>query len=117
MKEFANIQKGGPRMNEEKNPKKPLIYYYGVAIIIVMLLNALVFPYILKKHITQVDYGTFLNMIEKNQIEVVEIQENQIAFIAKDSQGKESVYITGLMDDPDLVNRLHNAKINFSKVI
>ncbi len=118
MKEFANIQKGGPRMNEEKNPKKPLIYYYGVAIIIVMLLNALVFPYILKKHITQVDYGTFLNMIEKNQIEVVEIQENQIAFIAKDSQGKESVYITGLMDDPDLVNRLHNnGNIEFSSVI
>lgn len=105
-------------MNEEKNPKKPLIYYYGVAIIIVMLLNALVFPYILKKHITQVDYGTFLNMIEKNQIEVVEIQENQIAFIAKDSQGKESVYITGLMDDPDLVNRLHNnGNIEFSSVI
>lgn len=104
-------------MNEQKNPKKPLIYYYGVAIIIVMLLNALVFPYILKQHINQVDYGTFLNMVEKNQIEVVEIQENQIAFIAKDSQGKESVYITGRMDDPDLVNRLYNGKIEFSKVI
>lgn len=104
-------------MNESKNPKKPLIYYYGVAIIIVMLLNALVFPYILKQHITQVDYGTFLTMIEKNQIEVVEIQENQIAFIAKDRQGKESVYITGRMDDPDLVNRLYNGKIEFSKVI
>lgn len=104
-------------MNEEKNPKKPLIYYYGIAIVIVMLLNALVFPYILKQHINQVDYGTFLNMIEKNQIEVVEIQENQIAFIAKDSHGKENVYITGRMDDPDLVNRLYNGKIEFSKVI
>lgn len=104
-------------MNEQKNPKKPLIYYYGVAIVIVMLLNALVFPYVLKQHITQVDYGTFLNMVDKNQIEVVEIQENQIAFIAKDGQGKESVYITGRMDDPDLVNRLYNGKIEFSKVI
>lgn len=106
-------------MNEQKNPKKPLIYYYGVAIILVMLLNALVFPYLLKQQITQVDYGTFLDMIEKNQIDVVEVQENQIAFISKDNQGKENVYITGRMDDPDLVNRLYKGdkKIEFSEVI
>lgn len=106
-------------MNEQKNPKKPLIYYYGIAIILVMLLNALVFPYLLKQQITQVDYGTFLDMIEKNQIDVVEVQENQIAFISKDNQGKENVYITGRMDDPDLVNRLYKGdkKIEFSEVI
>ncbi len=105
-------------MKDHKNPKKPLIYYYGIALVIVLLLNAIVFPHMLKQQITQVDYGTFLDFIESGRVQTVEIQNNQIAFIAMDESNKESLYITGLMEDPDLVNRLHNAKIEeFSKII
>ncbi|MTI57073.1 ATP-dependent zinc metalloprotease FtsH [Geosporobacter ferrireducens] len=104
-------------MKEEKNPKKPIIYYYMAAMIIVMLLNAFVFPLVLKQKINQVDYGTFLTQIENEKVKVVEIEENQIAFIAVDEEDKESIYITGRMDDPELVNRLHKANVQFSKVI
>ncbi|AOT69381.1 ATP-dependent zinc metalloprotease FtsH [Geosporobacter ferrireducens] len=104
-------------MKEEKDPKKPIIYYYMAAMIIVMLLNAFVFPLVLKQKINQVDYGTFLTQIENEKVKVVEIEENQIAFIAVDEEDKESIYITGRMDDPELVNRLHKANVQFSKVI
>jgi cell division protease FtsH len=82
-----------------------------------MLLNALVFPLILKKQATETDYGTFLTKVESGAVRAVEIQEKQIGFIAKDSSGKDHLYITWVMNDPDLVNRLHGAKVKFSKVI
>ncbi|MBB6218295.1 cell division protease FtsH [Anaerosolibacter carboniphilus] len=104
-------------MKEQKNPKMPIIYYYIAALIVVLLLNAFVFPLLLKQEITQVDYGTFLTQIENGKVKVVEIEENQIAFVAKDKDGKENIYVTGRMDDPGLVDRLHNAKVQFSKVI
>ncbi|WP_352420520.1 ATP-dependent zinc metalloprotease FtsH [Proteiniborus sp.] len=104
-------------MKEQKNPKKPIIYYYIVAIIIVMLLNAFVFPSILRKQITQVDYGTFLTQIENGKVKAVEVQDNYIAFIALDEKGNEKVYVTGRMDDLELANRLYGAKVKFSKVI
>ncbi|WMM26417.1 ATP-dependent zinc metalloprotease FtsH [Tissierella sp. MB52-C2] len=97
-------------MNAKKNPKKPLIYYYTIAMIVLMLLNTFVFPSLLKQQITEVDYGTFLKQIESGNIKEVEVQQNQIAFIAPDDKGKDSVFITGKMDDPDLVNRLNKLK-------
>jgi len=104
-------------MKEKKNPQKPIIYFYIVTFVIVMLLNAFVFPAMLKKQITQVDYGTFLSQIESGKVKTVEIQDNQIAFAAIDNEGKEGIYVTGRVDDPELVNRLHSAKIKFSQVI
>ncbi|MDD2481338.1 MAG: ATP-dependent zinc metalloprotease FtsH [Lutispora sp.] len=104
-------------MNPEKNPKKPVIYYYIIAMTIVLLLNAFVFPEILKQQVTKVDYGTFLTQIENGKVKTVEIQDNQIAFVAIDEAGKENVYVTGRLDDPELVKRLHNGKIEFSRVI
>jgi cell division protease FtsH len=104
-------------MKEDKNPRKPLIYYYGIVVFVVLLLNAFVFPSILKQQITQVDYGTFLTEIEKGKVKTVEIQENQIAFTEAAEGGKENIFITGRVDDPDLVNRLHSAQVKFSKVI
>lgn len=104
-------------MNEQKNPKKPLIYYFIITMIVVTLLNAFAFPSILKKQITQVDYGTFLTQIENGKVKTVEIQENQIAFTKNNEEGKESIYVTGRMDDPELVTRLYNAKVKFSRVI
>lgn len=104
-------------MKEQKNPKKPIYYYYIAALMIVMLLNAFVFPLLVKQNVTQVDYGTFLTQIESGKVKAVEIEENQIGFIAVDGEDKENIYVTGRMDDPELVNRLHNANIQFSKVI
>ncbi|HYE11190.1 MAG TPA: ATP-dependent zinc metalloprotease FtsH [Patescibacteria group bacterium] len=104
-------------MKEEKNPKKPIIYYYIITLIVVLILNAYVFPSVMKQEITQVDYGTFLTQIENGKVKTAEIQENQIAFTANNEAGKESIYVTGRVDDPELVNRLHTAQVNFSRVI
>ncbi|MCO1599918.1 ATP-dependent zinc metalloprotease FtsH [Desulfosporosinus nitroreducens] len=104
-------------MDEKNPPKKPLIYYSLVAMVILLLLNALVFPELMKQKVTQVDYGNFLTQVEKGSVLEVEIQDNQIGFIAKNESGEEIVYATGAMNDPDLVNRLHNAGVKFSQVI
>lgn len=84
---------------------------------IVMLLNAFVFPLIVQKNITQVDYGTFLAEVEGGNVKKIEIQENQIAFVVINGTEEEKIYVTGRMDDPDLVNRLYNAEVEFSRVI
>jgi len=107
-------------MKKQKNPKKPktpIIYYYIATMIMVMLLNTFVFPLILEKDINQVDYGTFLTKIEDGNVETVEIQENQIAFISLNEKKEEKIYVTGRMDDPELVNRLYSANVEFSKIV
>jgi cell division protease FtsH len=104
-------------MKKNKNPKKSIIYFYVITLIIVLSLNAFVFPSMLKQQINQVDYSTFLTQIENNKLKTVEIQENQIAFTETDKNGKEIIYITGRVDDPELVNRLHSSGVKFSKVI
>ncbi|QUH27081.1 ATP-dependent zinc metalloprotease FtsH [Serpentinicella alkaliphila] len=102
---------------EKNNQKKPIVYFYITTIIMVLLLNAFVFPFIFKKNVTQVDYSTFLMEIEKGNISTAEIQDNQIAYIIENELGEEQIFMTGRVDDPDLVNRLYNADIQFSKVI
>lgn len=104
-------------MKEQKNPKKPIIYLYIATLFIVLFLNAFVFPSILKQQITQVDYGTFLTQVENGKVKTVEIQDNQIVFTEIDEAGKEAIYVTGRVDDPELANRLHSAGVKFSRVI
>jgi len=104
-------------MEEEKDPKKPLIYYYALAILMIILLNALVFPSLFKQSVTQVDYGTFLKQLTNGAVTKVEIQETQIDFIAKNETGKDTAYVTGRMDDPGLVNRLYDAGVEFNHAI
>ena len=105
-------------MKEQNNPRKPIIYFYIATLVIVMLLNAYIFPAVVKQQVTQVDYGTFLTLIDEGKVKSVEIQDNQIAFTATDEAGKENIYVTGKVDDPELVNRLLAADIeDFSKVI
>ena len=101
-------------MNEVKMPKKPLIYYYAIAMIILFLFNALAMPYIAKRQIKEVDYGTFMTMTEDKEIGQVEIQSNQILFTDRE---EEQVYKTGVMNDPDLVNRLHKSGAEFTSEI
>lgn len=98
-------------MNEIKKPKKPLIFYYAVVILVILLFNLLAMPWIASKQVEEVDYGTFMTMTEEQNIGKVEIQTNQIMFTDK---AEEQIYKTGLLYDPDLVNRLKAAGAEFS---
>ncbi len=100
-------------MNEVKKPKKPLMYYYGIALLVLLLMNFLIIPAIQKVQIKQVDYGTFMTMIDQKQIGKVEVQkdDNQILFTDKDGR---NIYKTGIMEDPDLTKRLHECGAEFS---
>ena len=101
-------------MNEVKTPKKPLIYYYGIVLIVLMLINLFVVPHLARMQIKEVDYGTFIRMTEQKQIGEVEVSDNEILFTSKD--GKQ-IYKTGPMDDPELVQRLAASGANFSSKI
>ena len=100
-------------MNEVKQPKKPLIYYYVIVLLVLMLFNFLAMPWILQRQVREVDYGTFISMTEEKQVGQVEIQaeSNQIIFTDKDNT---AVYKTGMVDDPDLTARLYNSGAKFS---
>ncbi|MGN1313822.1 MAG: ATP-dependent zinc metalloprotease FtsH [Lachnospiraceae bacterium] len=98
-------------MNEVKNPKKPLIYYYVIAILVVYLFNALLMPQIAKQAIKEVDYGTFMEMTYNGEIGQVQIQDNQILFTDKE---ETAVYKTAPVQDADLTNRLYENGAEFS---
>ncbi len=100
-------------MNEVKKPKKPLIYYYAIVLLVLLLFNFLAMPWLMQRQIQQVDYGTFISMTENGEIGQVEIQaqENQIIFTDKDDT---AVYKTGMVDDPDLTQRLYDSGAKFS---
>lgn len=103
-------------MDDNKKPKKPLIYYYITTLLIVMLLNAFFFPSMRSLHTEEVDYGKFITMLDKKEVKDVEVQSNEIVFTSSNPQNSK-IYITGKMDDPDLVNRLEKAGVTFSKSI
>ena len=112
------IDQGGKSMKvENKNPRKPLMFYYLIAMLVIMLLNALVFPTLLATPVTEVGYSDFLNMIDRGQVEEVAMENEQIIFTAKDAEGKSAVYKTGLWPDESLVDRLHKAGAKFTAVI
>ncbi len=101
-------------MREVKTPKKPLIYYYALALLILSLLNFFVMPWLAEKQVKEVDYGTFMTMTEDKDVGQVEVQENQIVFTNKDNT---KIYKTGVMNDPDLIERLHASGAQFSSEI
>ncbi len=101
-------------MNEVKKPKKPLIYYYGIVFLLLLLFNVFVLPSITQRAIREVDYGTFMTMTESGEVGSVQIQSNQILFTDKE---ESTVYKTGLMNDPELVSRLHAAGVKFTSEI
>ncbi len=101
-------------MKQVQKPKKPLIFYYLIAVVVLILLNFLLVPRIAGRNIEEVDYGTFLDMIEEKQIATVELNGDTIYFTDKSSQPK--YYETTAFEDPDLVNRLDEAGCKFGKV-
>ena len=101
-------------MKEVKSPKKPLIYYYGIVLVVIVLFNLFVTPIIQKHQVTEVDYGKFMAMIEDKSIEAVEVEDSQIIFTDKDTK---KIYKTGTMNDPGLTERLYKSGAKFEKNI
>ena len=89
-------------MKEVKSPKKPLIYYYGVVLLVLLVFNLVITPLLLKQEVTEVDYGTFMSMTESKNIGQVQVEDQQIVFTDKD---EKNVYQTNVMDDPSLTER------------
>ncbi|MGN0132406.1 MAG: ATP-dependent zinc metalloprotease FtsH [Lachnospiraceae bacterium] len=101
-------------MNEVKTPKKPIIFYYVVALLVLMLFNFWLIPRMLQAQVKEVDYGTFMSMIEEKDIGRVEIQDNKILFTDKEDS---KVYKTGVMNDPELTMRLYRSGAKFASEI
>ncbi len=101
-------------MKEVKSPKKPLIYYYLIVLAVLVIFNVIVSPLLLSQQVTEVDYGTFMSMTEDKKIGRVEIEDSQILFTDKEDT---KVYKTGVMDDPNLTERLYESGAVFSKDI
>ncbi len=99
-------------MQEVKSPKKPLLYYYGVVLLVLLVFNLIVTPLLLKEEVTEVDYGTFMSMTEEKNIGEVQVEDQQIVFTDKDGK---NVYQTNAMDDPQLTERLYESGAKFSK--
>lgn len=101
-------------MKEVKSPKKPLIYYYSIVLLLILIFNLMVAPLIMQVKVKEVDYGTFMQMIKDNNIGSVEIVDSQIIFTDKD---EKNIYKTGAMDDPTLTERLFESGAKFKKDI
>ncbi len=101
-------------MNEVKKPKRPLIFYYGIVALVILAFNFLFIPYLEQLRVSEVDYGTFMQMTEEKDIGKVEIQKNQILFTNKD---ESKIFKTGPMEDMGLIQRLYEAKAVFSSEI
>jgi len=101
-------------MNEIKKPQKPLMFYYAVVMLVIMVFNLFAVPAIAERQIIEKDYGSFMTLTEERKIDKVEIQDNKILFTVK---GEKQVYKTGLMNDPGLAERLHDSGAQFSPKI
>ena len=101
-------------MKEVKSPKKPLIYYYCIVLLSILLFNMLITPMLTQNQVTEVDYGTFMDMIEEKNIGIVQVEDTQILFTDKD---ETLVYKTSPMEDPTLTQRLHDAGAKFDRVV
>ena len=101
-------------MEERKPDKKPIIWYWVIAIVIFLLLNMFVFPRVMQHNVKEVGYDTFISMMENKEIGSVEVESSQITFTNKD---ETEYYKTGVLDDPDLVNRLYESGAKFQSEI
>ena len=102
---------------DDKSPKKPLIFYYLIAMVVLMLLNALVFPAMMSTPVAEVGYNDFLTMIENRQVREVAMEESQILFTATDENGQTAIYKTGVWPDEGLTERLYASGAKFASAI
>ncbi len=101
-------------MKEVKNPKKPLIYYYGIVLLVILLFNMIISPMLANARVKEVDYGTFMKMVEEQNIGKVEVGDSEIVFTDKNN---EQIYKTGAMNDPELTERLYRSGAQFARNI
>ena len=101
-------------MQQVKKPKKPLIFYYCVVLLVMVLLNTIVVPSLLKTQIREVDYGTFLTMLNDKEVDTAQVENDVIYFT--DKAEKQQAYSTVVFNDPDLVDRLYNSGCKFGKI-
>ena len=99
-------------MNEVKKPKKPLISYYCIVLLILILFNSLAMPWLMEHQIKDVDYGTFIQMTEDGQVGRVNIKQQSNTIVFTDKEEK-TIYQTAMVDDPDLTDRLYQAGVSF----
>ena len=102
-------------MKEVKTPKKTLIFYCIITLLVLLIFNTLLYPAMLNRAVQQVDYSTFLQMVRDGKVKQVEVDEDQITFI--DNAERPTIYKTGRMDDPELVDRLESAGVTYGQVI
>ncbi len=102
---------------DDKSPKKPLIFYYLIAMVVLMLLNALVFPAMMSTPVAEVGYNDFLTMIENRQVREVAMEDSQILFTATDENGQTAIYKTGVWPDEGLTERLYESGAEFASAI
>ena len=101
-------------MKEVKSPKRPLIFYYGIVLVVLLVFNLFITPMLAERQVKEVDYGTFMKMTEDKDIGQVQIDSTQITFTDK---AESAIYKTGLMPDDDLTQRLYDSGAKFSKEI
>lgn len=104
-------------MQEQKTPKKPLIFYTILVLIILLVLNMVVVPMLMRAQIREADYSSFLADLKAGKIKQVQQQDDQILYLEKDENGREIIYAAGLMNDPQLVTRLEEAGVTFGAVV
>ena len=100
-------------MKEVKPSKKPLLFYYGIVLLCVVLFNAFIAPMLMDDPVKEVDYGTFMRMVDNKEVDKVQVNTDEITFM--DKEGK--VYYTSAMEDPDLTQRLYESGAAFDRVI
>ncbi|MGM9582980.1 MAG: ATP-dependent zinc metalloprotease FtsH [Phascolarctobacterium sp.] len=103
-------------MNSDNNKKRPLMYYYMMALLIIMLINTVIMPTFFSPKVHDVSYNSFMQMVDEGKLSKVEITDKRIAALGKDEQAKE-IYVTGRVEDPQLVDRLIKSKVEFSQVV
>jgi len=101
-------------LKEVKSPKKPLIYYYGIVLLVILVFNMVISPLLANARVKEVDYGTFMRMIEESNIGSVEISDSEIVFTDKE---EKQIYKTGEMNDPTLTERLYGSGAKFTRNI
>ncbi len=101
-------------MKKMEKPRKPLIFYYAIVLVVMILLNTLLFPRLMGQEVTQVDYGTFLTMLADRKVAVAQVEQDMIYFT--DTAETPGVYATAAFNDPDLVNRLWESGCRFAEV-
>ena len=101
-------------MKEVKSPKKPLAYYYVIIVSILLLFNLFFAPSLMRRQVQEVDYGTFMSMIDEKNIGKVEVEDSEILFTDKD---ETKIYTTGAMNDPTLTQRLYDCGAQFTKEV